>query len=105
MIVFKKLLLSFLIIALSAASALSQQSFPPAQVKRGAETFATFCTPCHGERMSNPDLFNLREFPKDQRSRFIDSVSNGKNAMPPWRGQITPDEIEALWAYVVTGEQ
>ena len=77
----------------------------PEQVKRGAETFATFCTPCHGERMSNPDLFNLREFPKDQRSRFINSVTNGKNAMPPWRGQLKPDDIEALWSYVSTGEK
>ena len=55
--------------------------------------------------MSNPDLFNLREFPKDQRSRFINSVTNGKNAMPPWRGQLKPDDIEALWSYVSTGEK
>jgi len=98
----------FLLIAISAlapASAYAQETFPPTQVKRGAEAFATFCMPCHGERMSNPDLFNLREFPKDQRSRFIDSVTNGKRAMPPWRGQISPDEIEALWAYVATGEK
>lgn len=105
MIVFNKLFLTAMISALTAASALAQETFPPAQVKRGAETFATFCTPCHGERMSNPDLFNLREFPRDQRSRFIDSVTNGKSAMPPWRGQIKPDEIEALWAYVATGEK
>ena len=81
------------------------ETFAPEQVTRGAETFSTFCTPCHGERMSNPDLFNLREFPKDQRSRFINSVTNGKNAMPPWRGQLKHDDIEALWAYVSAGEK
>lgn len=86
-------------------AAVAQDAFPPDQIKRGAQTFSTFCTTCHGERMSNPDLFNLKEFPRDQRSRFINSVSNGKNAMPPWRGQITPDEIEALWAYVMAGEK
>lgn len=80
-------------------------SFPPDQVKRGAELFARFCTACHGERMSNPELFNLREFPRDQRARFLNSVANGKNQMPAWRGQITPEEIEALWAYVATGEK
>src|SRR5262245_16797652 len=81
------------------------QTFPPEQIKKGAEVFATNCVPCHGERMNDPTLFNLREFPKDQRTRFINSVSNGKNAMPPWRGQLQADEIEALWSYVSTGEK
>jgi mono/diheme cytochrome c family protein len=81
------------------------QTFPPEQIKTGAEVFATNCVPCHGERMADPTLFNLREFPKDQRSRFINSVSNGKNAMPPWRGQLKPDDIEALWSYVAAGEK
>ena len=55
--------------------------------------------------MSDPSLFNLRAFPKDQRSRFINSVSNGKNAMPAWRGQLKPEEIAAIWTYVYTGEK
>ena len=81
------------------------QSFPVERIKQGAETFAAHCTPCHGERMNDPSLFNLREFPKDQQARFVNSVTNGKNAMPPWRGQLKPDDIEALWAYVATGEK
>ena len=67
----------------AAAQSPPSATFLPEQIKRGAETFATFCAPCHGERMSNPDLFNLKEFPRDQRSRFIDSVTNGKSQMPP----------------------
>lgn len=55
--------------------------------------------------MNDPVLFNLKTFPADQRLRFISSVSNGKNAMPPWRAQLKPDEIEALWAYVSMGEK
>lgn len=55
--------------------------------------------------MSNPELFDLKKFPPDGRSRFINSVTNGKNAMPPWRGQLKPDDIEALWSYVSTGEK
>ncbi len=81
------------------------QSFPPERIKQGAEVFAAHCAPCHGERMSDPGLFNLREFPKDQQTRFINSVTNGKNQMPPWRGQLKPEEIEALWTYVATGEK
>jgi mono/diheme cytochrome c family protein len=89
----------------AAARVPAAEDFPPEQVRRGAETFATYCSPCHGERMSNPELFDLRRFPPDQHDRFIRSVTNGKNAMPPWRGQLKPDEIEALWAYVAAGEK
>ena len=101
------ILVSGLVLACASAGAQSPgvETFSPEQIKRGAATFATFCTPCHGERMENPDLFDLRKFPHDQRSRFINSVTNGKNQMPPWRGQLKPEEIEALWAYVVAGEK
>jgi mono/diheme cytochrome c family protein len=88
-----------------AAAQSPVESFAPDQIRRGAEIFAEYCTPCHGERMSNPELFNLRTFPKDQRARFLNSVTNGKNAMPPWRGQLQPADIEALWSYVATGEK
>jgi mono/diheme cytochrome c family protein len=81
------------------------EAFPLEQIKRGAETFADYCSPCHGERMSNPELFNLKTFPPAERARFINSVTNGKNAMPPWRGQLQPADIEALWSYVVAGEK
>jgi mono/diheme cytochrome c family protein len=94
--------------ALMIAPAAAQspgENISPAQIKRGAETFADLCSPCHGERMSDPQLFNLKTFPPDQRSRFINSVSNGKNQMPPWRGQLTPEDIDALWAYVIAGEK
>ena len=97
--------LTALAVTLAAAHAFAAEDFPPERIKRGAETFATYCSPCHGERMSNPELFNLKTFPPDQHDRFINSVTNGKNAMPPWRGQLKPDEIEALWAYVVAGER
>lgn len=94
-------------LALGPVAAQNQpsESFSPEQIGKGAETFAVFCTPCHGERMSNPEFFDLKTFPIDQRSRFINSVTNGKNAMPPWRGQLLREEIEALWAYVVAGEK
>jgi len=33
----------------------------------------------------------------------FNSVMNGKNAMPPWKDILKPDEIAAIWAYVRTG--
>ncbi len=92
-------------IAPAAAQNPPAEIFLPEQISRGGETFAEYCAPCHGERMSNPELFNLRAFPKDQRARFVNSVTNGKNAMPPWRGQLQPADIDALWSYVATGEK
>jgi mono/diheme cytochrome c family protein len=89
----------------AAAQGPSGETFSPERIGKGAETFAVFCTPCHGERMNNPEFFDLKAFPSDQHSRFVDSVTNGKNAMPPWRGQLTPDDIEALWSYVIAGEK
>src|ERR1700730_1390201 len=47
---------------------------------------------------------DLRELPRDAHARFVDSVSNGKRNMPPWGDVLSPDEIEALWAYVIAGE-
>ena len=95
--------------ALAFAPAAAQspvgEQFPPEQIEKGAETFSVFCSPCHGERMSSPEFFNLKTFPLDQHSRFVNSVTNGKNAMPPWRGQLKPEDIEALWSYVVAGEK
>ncbi len=92
-------------IAPAAAQTPPDGQFSPAQIGKGAETFAVYCSPCHGERMSSPEFFNLKTFPPDQHSRFVNSVTNGKNAMPPWRGQLNPEDIEALWSYVVAGEK
>lgn len=80
--------------------------FPPAQVQAGAKIYANNCSPCHGARMLDPQgAFDLRKFPADQRERFIHSVTRGKNQMPPWGDLLKPEEIEALWAYVMTGEK
>ena len=77
----------------------------PDQIKQGASLYSINCAPCHGARMANPEwAIDLRTFPRDQRSRFIDSVTHGKGGMPPWGDVMKADEIEALWAYVVAGE-
>ena len=37
--------------------------------------------------------------------RFVNSVTKGKNQMPPWGGLLKPEEIEALWLYIIAGER
>jgi mono/diheme cytochrome c family protein len=84
----------------------AQETFPPERIKQGATIYSQNCAPCHGPRLADPQgAFDLRTFPPDQKSRFLNSVANGKNSMPPWGGLFSPDEIEALWAYVMAGEK
>jgi mono/diheme cytochrome c family protein len=73
----------------------------PEQVKAGAEVYERNCSPCHGARMLDPQgASDLRKFPHDQRDRFVNSVTRGKNQMPAWGDLLKPEEIQALWAYV-----
>jgi cytochrome c55X len=77
-----------------------------AQVQRGKQIYAQHCSHCHGFNMvSAGDVtFDLRTFPRDQRERFFDSVTNGRdNRMPPWGDVLTQDEIADVWAYICTG--
>ena len=93
-----------LALALTRAPATAQESFPPEQIQAGAELYARNCSPCHGPRMQDPEsAFDLRKFPHNAHDRFINSVTRGKNQMPPWGDMLKADEIEALWAYVLTG--
>ena len=82
------------------------QEFPAEQIKLGADIYARNCSPCHGVGMKNPEgAFDLMTFPKDQAGRFRNSVGKGKNSMPPWESLLKPEDIDALWAYVVAGEK
>jgi mono/diheme cytochrome c family protein len=89
-----------------SAAAEEAQGFPKDQIATGAELYAVNCSPCHGARMQEPGAaFNLRKFPPDQRERFVNSVTHGKNQMPPWGDFFKPEQLEALWAYVMAGER
>jgi mono/diheme cytochrome c family protein len=96
-----------LLAAVGGARAVAQEaSFQPEQIKAGADIFARNCSPCHGSRMREPQgAFDLREFPHDAHERFVSSVTRGKNQMPPWGDLLKPEQVEALWAYVVAGER
>jgi mono/diheme cytochrome c family protein len=79
--------------------------FAPEQVKKGSALYKTHCESCHGVRMMGPPWgADLTQFPRDNPARFADTVTHGKNAMPPWGDVLSPDDVSALWAYVVAGE-
>jgi mono/diheme cytochrome c family protein len=92
--------------ALLSSPALAEERFAPQQIAAGAELFAVNCSPCHGPRLQGSEsAFDLRKFPRDQRERFVASVTRGKNQMPPWGDMFKPEQLDALWAYVVAGER
>jgi len=67
----------------------------------GEKTYQQHCAACHGAQMKNPQWgFDLGKFPRDSKIRFIDSVTYGKNAMPPWEDVLSKDQLEALWSYL-----
>jgi mono/diheme cytochrome c family protein len=89
-----------------AAAAAQDLGFSSQQIATGAQIFARNCSPCHGPRMQDPEsAFDLRTFPPGDHDRFVRSVTNGKNQMPPWGDLLRGDDLEAVWAYVVMGEK
>jgi mono/diheme cytochrome c family protein len=75
-------------------------------VAKGKTLYAHHCSHCHGFNMVNPGTvtYDLRQFPRDDKARFVHSVTNGKNGrMPQWGDLLRQDEIDDLWAYVKTG--
>ena len=94
-----------LIASLGARAADAAAGGGAAQVEEGRRIYAQHCSHCHGFNMVSAGnvTFDLREFPRDQKDRFLESVVNGKdNRMPPWGDVLSLDEIEAIWAYVMT---
>lgn len=85
---------------LAVAQVPEQRMFSPEKIRKGADIFAQNCSPCHG-----PGMFDLRKFPPDQKNRFVTSVVKGKNQMPRYGNLFKPDDIDALWAYVIAGEK
>jgi len=67
----------------------------------GADVYKDKCAECHGERLVNPGAsFDLRKLRADERARFDKSVNDGKGQMPAWAGQLSAEEMDALWAYI-----
>jgi mono/diheme cytochrome c family protein len=82
------------------------EQFPADRVKAGADIYAQTCAPCHGPRMQDSQVpMDLRKFPASEKTRFMVSVTKGKNQMPPFGTLLKAEEIDALWAYVMAGEK
>ena len=75
-------------------------------VAKGKSLYARYCSRCHGLNMVTPGTvaYDLRQFPREQKGRFVQSVMHRKNdRMPSWGDVLSQDDLEGLWAYVKTG--
>jgi cytochrome c6 len=91
------------IAVLLLAAAPAQAAEPTAeQIEEGVSIYEDFCAMCHGRDLINPGglAFDLRKFPKDDFTRFRNSVLNGKGGMPAWRDKLSDEDITLLWAYI-----
>ena len=72
-----------------------------AKIEAGENVFNTNCAVCHGDQLvSTGQTFDLRRLKDSDRARFDNSVRNGKNQMPPWKGKLSDEEIDQLWHYI-----
>ncbi|MFM2069107.1 MAG: hypothetical protein RLZZ584_4016, partial [Pseudomonadota bacterium] len=90
----------------AAAAGGSAAAVPPAapapSAEAGRRVYTSTCARCHGINLvtTSSACFDLRTFPKDEKARFIDSVTNGKRQMPAWRGIVKPETMESIWLYI-----
>jgi len=89
--------------ALTLCGVAPSKAADPGNVAAGERLYADYCSSCHGDELRNASggvTFDLRRLRPADHQRFSNSVLNGKNQMPPWRGALEPEQIEAIWAYI-----
>jgi mono/diheme cytochrome c family protein len=71
------------------------------KIAAGENVYNANCSTCHGDQLVNTgQTFDLRRLTANDRARFDNSVRNGKNQMPPWKGVLRDEEIDQVWSYI-----
>src|SRR4051794_18609644 len=72
-----------------------------ASIAAGEALYDEHCAMCHGEKLRDSGSFpDLRELRADQRTYFVQIVTDGKGQMPAWGGQLNEKELDQIWAYI-----
>jgi cytochrome c6 len=101
-----KKLLSVVLIALAALTVFMGQP-ALADAAAGAKIFSANCTACHAGGgnvvMRNKTLKKeaLEKYKMYSAQAIINQVTNGKNAMPAFKGRLNAQQIEDVAAYVL----
>ena len=93
--------IAFLAALLSATVGADDAALDQAKIDAGETVYNMRCAVCHGDELVNTgQTFDLRKLKAQERPRFENSVRNGKNQMPPWKGVLSDDDIDHLWHYI-----
>ena len=107
----KKFLLTALVLVFAATTFLFAPSALAGDAAKGASLFAANCNACHlgGKNviMSTKTLQKsalekyLAGFSDDNLGAIIAQITNGKGAMPSFKGRLTEAQIEDVATYVL----
>ncbi|OLP20025.1 cytochrome C6 [Leptolyngbya sp. 'hensonii'] len=73
----------------------------------GAKVFSANCASCHagGKNIVNPaktlKKADLDQYGMNTAAAIVTQVTNGKGAMPSFKGRLTPEQMEDVAAYVL----
>jgi cytochrome c6 len=102
----KKLLTAFFLL-LTALTLLLPRPALAADLADGAKIFSNKCALCHlkGGNTVNPEKTlkqeTLEKFGMNSAEAIITQVTNGKGVMPKFGGQLSPEQIQNVAAYVL----
>ena len=86
-----------------AAQAQDSGKPDPRKADQGESIYNNHCQTCHGENLvSTGQTSDLRQLEPKDRQRFQAAVEKGKGQMPPWKGVVSDEEIEAIWHYIMS---
>ncbi|HEY4710992.1 MAG TPA: PQQ-dependent dehydrogenase, methanol/ethanol family [Candidatus Acidoferrales bacterium] len=73
-------------------------------VKRGATLFAANCAACHANqpRTGTPDLRRMTTESHDAFKQIVLGGALEKAGMPPWAGVLTPEDADAIHAFLIS---
>ena len=96
----KQFLLSFCCLTFIIACGSSGPS--PEMIAEGEKTYKKLCVACHGPdgklALNGAKMFSESTLTWEER---ISVVTNGKNAMTPYKGVLSEAEIKAVAAYTI----
>jgi len=77
------------------------------QIAKGKDIFTTNCAVCHGEDgkgviQGTPDFTDPAFWARNSMAELFQVVTNGKGAMPAWKGQLTEQDRWDVLTYVRT---
>lgn len=104
--ILKKLISATLVFAALALFSWGSSAYA-GEIERGSQIFSANCAACHagGGNVVNATKTlrkdALEKYDMDSIDAIVYQVTNGKNAMPAFRGRLSSDDLQDVAAYVL----